>query len=51
MTKNVERKSNDINNSIVNMAKEPKTIEELLKYQKRMRRDISSSPTTSMHGK
>ncbi|KAI8118099.1 Olfactomedin-like protein 2A [Lucilia cuprina] len=43
-TKSVERKSNDNYKT-----KEPKTIEELLKYQKRIRRDISSSPSTSMH--
>ncbi|XP_005177473.1 uncharacterized protein LOC101894193 [Musca domestica] len=29
--------------------KEPQTIEELVHYPKRMRRDISSSPSTSMH--
>ncbi|XP_073844679.1 uncharacterized protein isoform X2 [Musca autumnalis] len=31
------------------MTKEPQTIEELVHYQKRIRRDISSSPSTSMH--
>ncbi|XP_061402508.1 uncharacterized protein LOC133338347 [Musca vetustissima] len=31
------------------ITKEPQTIEELVHYQKRMRRDISSSPSTSMH--
>uniref|UniRef100_A0A1I8NP61 Olfactomedin-like domain-containing protein n=1 Tax=Stomoxys calcitrans TaxID=35570 RepID=A0A1I8NP61_STOCA len=32
-----------------NTAREPQTMEELVHYHKRMRRDISSSPATSMH--
>lgn len=47
-SRSLERK---YSGNTVNTAKEPQTIEELVNYQKRLRRDISSSPGTSMHGK